>query len=161
MGVKLFGDWKLARALGKNLNREIEEASLTARQKIGLYIEGQVKRHLRDQDLGWEPLNPKTLANKVRKGSSNKILIDTSTYFQSITTNTIGRVVFVGVKRNVTDREGNNLADVGTVHEFGTRSGDIPARPLWRPVLKEAIKFANERNILLNELADRLRKYTK
>ena len=38
------------------------------------------------------------------------------------------------------------LADIAAVHEFGSQSGNIPARPLWQPSYKEAVEWHEKNN---------------
>lgn len=139
--ISRFGQWGTVSRLVSNINSDMQRAKDISLKRFVLYAEGSAKKHLRNQDLKWKPLNPKYLAAKVKRGGSGKILIDTSTYFQSITGWVSGDTALVGVKREAKDKKGNVIANIARVNEFGSAKRNIPARPLWKPVLTETLKY--------------------
>jgi len=143
MSIRRTGDWEKIAELVANMSQEIEKANETSLKRFGLKAEGTAKKHMSNQDLGWEALKPATLANKVRKGLSENVLIATSSYFQAITSwfDKENMAVNIGVKKTAKDSDGNEIADIARVHEYGSLSGNIPARPLWKPTLDETIKW--------------------
>lgn len=141
MRVERFGDWGKMSRIIKNINRDLAQARDMSLKRFVLFAEGGAKKHLRDQDLKWKPLNPQYLAAKVKRGGSGKILIDTSTYFRDITGWVKNEMALVGIKRESKDKKGKPLANIARLHEFGSPSRNIPARPLWKPVLKESITY--------------------
>lgn len=153
-GIELTGDWKGATLTLKNLNNSIRSSGRQALKKAGLYAEGQAKRHLSAQDLPWRPLKPETVAQNIRKGESTNILTATSTYFQNITSFVSGDVAFAGVRRTVKTRDGDILADIARVLEYGSRIRNIEARPLWKPVRNET-KIYLKRNQIFQKLLKR------
>ncbi len=141
MGIKKVGNWsKVALVIG-NLANEMKLAQELSLKRWGLKAEGLAKKHITAQDLGWQKLDPKTIAEKIRKGYSENILIATSSYFQSITSWTDKNVALAGVKKGVTNQDGEEIANIAAVHEFGGRDGNMPARPLWQPVFKETMEW--------------------
>ena len=53
----------------------------------------------------------------------------------------------VGVNKEAKNRDGEVRADIAAVHEFGSKSGLIPKRELWRPVFEETMRwFQNPEN---------------
>lgn len=134
--IKKVGDWNKAHALTKALASIMQESAQQSLMKVGLYAEGAAKKHISNQDLPWRPLSPRTLADKRRRGRSEKIYIDSSTYFQSITSWVVRGKAYAGVKRTATYGGGMLVQDIARNMEFGTSR--IPARPLWAPVLAEA-----------------------
>ena len=94
-----------------------------------------------NQDLGWKALNKDYKDHKKRKGLSTNILVSSSAYFQAITSFTKGKRVNVGVKKAARDKEGNEIANIAAIHEFGSSKRNIPARPLWQPTLEETTKW--------------------
>ena len=144
MEVTHTGDWRAVEALIKSIQTEAFIATQQAMSRAGLKAEAIAKTHLSKQDLGWKPLKPKTLANKVRSGLSDNILIATSTYFQSITSWNNGKSVFVGVKKQAKHPDGTVTADIAKVHEFGSITRSIPARPLWQPTLTETMDWLSK-----------------
>nr|DAJ85226.1 MAG TPA: virion morphogenesis protein [Caudoviricetes sp.] len=144
MGLERIGNWQQAMSAVEDLGEKMLKAQLIAIKRAGLYAEGQAKKHIKSQDLGWKPLEPKTIANKIRQGYSENILVQTSSYFQSITSwvDENKGIAYAGVKKQVRNKKsGELIADIAKVHEFGSKSGGIPARPLWQPVNKETIAF--------------------
>ena len=133
--------WSNVAAAIANIGLEMEKAKGIALKQWGLHAEALAKKHMSTQDMGWEELKPATLAAKIRKGQSENILIATSDYFQAITSWTDKEAAYAGVKKGVKDREGNVIADIAAVHEYGSKSGEIPARPLWQPVYKETMEW--------------------
>ncbi|CAB4185089.1 hypothetical protein UFOVP1492_121 [uncultured Caudovirales phage] len=141
MAMKRVGNWAGAKAVINSLGAKMYAAQQLSLRRFGLKAEAIAKGHISAQDLNWKPLSPKTLAAKIRAGYSENILVQTSTYFQSITTWVAGETVYIGVKREARDKEGNVIANIARVHEYGSTSAGIPARPLWGPSLSEAVKW--------------------
>lgn len=139
MGASKFGQWKRARIVAATMGPRINKAAALYSVRIGSKAEGIAKKHMRNQDLGWEALAPSTLAQKARKGLSGNILIATSSYFQSITSFSKDLTAFVGVRRTARNKDGEILANIAKIHEFGSRN--IPKRPLWGPTMKEMREF--------------------
>ena len=142
----MIGDWAGALRTVQALAIEAEKARKMSLQRFGLKAEALAKKHMNAQDLEWAELKPSTIAAKARKGLGNKILIATSSYFQAITSWTDEDTAFIGVTKNKKGKDGQLLADVARVHEFGSLSGSIPKRELWSPVLKETLEWHEKNN---------------
>jgi len=153
----LKGDWhKVEKMLGQIAPKLQSEAEKATAESLQL-IEKTVVGHLDNQDLNWPPLaegtmvrklqsqNPKLRRRKIRAGRkvssrrlSEKILIATGAYRNAITSYQINPYSGeVGVARNETNKDGEEIVNIGMVHEDGTRDGRIPARELWEPSAKE------------------------
>ena len=159
MPVRKTGDWdKVTRLIG-NLSFEMQKSQEIALKRFGLKAEAIAKTHMSKQDLNWVPLKPETIAAKVRKGFSENILIATSDYFLVITSYVKEDTAYIGVKKEAKNRDGGILADIAAVQEFGSMSGVIPARPLWRPTLEEAVKWHFKKNLPIEIFAQRIAKY--
>jgi hypothetical protein len=166
MGVKKTGDWEKARALLTGLKEEIDIACDQTLMQIGLKGEAIVKGHISNQDLPWRKLSSRHKANKIRKGQSEKIYVATSTYFQSITSwYESKKAAYIGVKRGIMHKDGDGnsveVANIGAVLEYGSRSGRIKPRPLWRPSRKELLIWAKRSDVLKNNINKRLAKFRK
>lgn len=160
MAMIRTGDWQRVANIVANLNREAVAAYKESLMKFGLKVEALAKKHIASQDLNWQTLKPLTVARKVRKGQSEKILIATSTYFQSISSWVEGDTVYAGVKKTAYAADGiTELADIAAVLEFGSQNGAIPARPLWQPTFDEAIKWHKANNRPQDIFLRRLRRY--
>ena len=141
------GDFKKLKGFADKLierfDDEIEKVMGLAGEK-GIDIAHQ---HMNNQDLNWQPLHPRTVERK-KKRSSDKILIDTSTYAQSITQkySKLKRQVFIGVLRSAQSSQGQQLTNIARVHEFGSVARNIPKRPLWHPTKDEVKKWVKKYN---------------
>ncbi len=161
MAFKKVGNWEKVARLIKAIKPEMIAARNESLQRWGLKAEGLAKKHISMQDLNWKPLKPETLAAKIRAGYSTNILVQTSTYFQSITSwaDLTGGMVFAGVKKQARDKEGNVLADIAAVHEYGSVSGKIPKRPLWQPTFEEVMVWHIAKNQPEKLFEARIKKY--
>ena len=142
--TKLIGDWIKVDHITKQLEVLGKQTMVEGLAKTGLYAEGVAKKHISNQDLGWKALNKDYKDQKKRKGLSTNILVSSSAYFQAITSFTKGKQVNVGVKKAARDKEGNEIANIAAIHEFGSSKRNIPARPLWQPTLKETTKWLSK-----------------
>ena len=153
------GDWRKVTASTKMLKREMEIARMMSLKRFGLKAEAIAKGHISRQDLGWAPLDPKYLAKKIKKGLSNNILIATSSYFQSITSYVILDTAYIGVKKQIRHDDGSFIADIAKLHEYGSDTAGIPARPLWKPTLNEVLIWHVKKNLPARYFKINMRKY--
>ena len=157
---KKIGDWNKVKLLCSIIGEEMQKSEQLCLQRFGLKAEALAKTHLSLQDLKWTALKPATIARKVRNGHSENILIQTSTYFQSITSWVEGETAYVGVKKTARSG-GEDLANIARVQEFGSKSRNIPARPLWKPVWDEAMVWVVKHNSPVDIFMKRIEKYNK
>lgn len=156
------GDWQKLGNVVSNLSRLAVESRNESLKNWALKSEGVAKGHIANQDLGWKPLTIQTKSRKIRKGYSDKILVATSTYFQSITSFVQDKRAFAGVKRGVMSSDGKEeLVNIAPVHEFGSESQNIPARPLWQPTMKEVIAWHRTNNKPEKIFIAKVRKFAK
>ena len=157
--MRRTGDWaKVARLIG-NMSKEMKRAQELSLKRFALKAEGTAKKHISDQDLGWAALKAATVADKKRKGYSDKILVRTSDYFQAITSYTLKDHAYIGVLKVAKNKDGNVIANIAAVHEFGSPKRNIPERPLWKPTLDETITWAIKNNDPRDILRKNLRRY--
>lgn len=136
MRAEKVGDWDKVHELVHGLQSNMKKAQGIALKRWGLLAEKIAVTHISTQDLGWEPLSPKTIAQKIRKGYSENIYVMSSTYFQSITSWVDKDKVLAGVKKDATNKlTGESLGSIAMWLEYGTET--MPSRPLWAPTLKE------------------------
>lgn len=151
--VRRFGQWEKVKRVIFNLDRDMRQAQRVYLTRWALTAEAKAKGHIAAQDLGWRPLAAVTLARKAYNKQSLLTLVETSTYFQSITSWVMGETAFAGVRdtanyrgtrlgrayrsSQTTGRKGLSVADIAKLHEYGNSSTNLPARPLWRPVASE------------------------
>lgn len=86
-----------------------------------LRLQSMMREGIRNQAPGgkkFKPLAPSTIAMK----GSSKALIDRGDLLRSINVNSRrgGLTVFVGVNRRARNRDGQRLANIAEIHEFGT-----------------------------------------
>lgn len=134
MSVSKTGDWGKVDKMFADIGQRFQKNVQAATGLNGRLLETTIVTHFQRQDLGWKTLTPRYRARKLREGTSEKILIRTSTLMQNINyQRTDWRSGFVGVLRNVTTKDGESLVNIAAVHEFGTRDGRVPARPFFAP----------------------------
>lgn len=138
-----FGDWDLVLNLASNMSADIQRANKITLMQLSSRAEAMAVKHLRDQDLKWRKLNPDYAKRKASQGLSDKILIATSSMFQSVTSqvNQQGTQSFAGVLKKARNKKGVVIADIALTMEYGSVKQGIPARPLWRPVYKKMKEY--------------------
>lgn len=156
-GFKEFGNWDGIMRMVSKMPDEIDRVNQKSLKKIALKTEREAVLSLRNQDQPWVPLKPEYLAYKTSKGKSEKILIASSTYIQNITSVDKKNQAFAGVLRNARSEDGEILANIAVVHEFGSIARNIPARPLWVPVSKKIHKFVTNTKFFTKEVLNYLR----
>ena len=137
MTMKKTGDWKAATLLAMNLKKDLKAAQEMSLKRFAVKGEAIAIGHIENQDLNWEQLDPKYKAAKERQGYSDKIYVRTSTYFQNITSWVTDGKALVGVKRTVKNEDGESVANIAKILEYGSKARNLKARPLWRPSWKE------------------------
>lgn len=136
--VRKTGDWTKAKRIARKLQKRMDNAASKTVARMALEAERMAVKLLADQPSDWDPLSEKYKKQKEKRGQSEKILIATSTYFQSITSfNVSSFIAFAGVKRSAKGEDGQIVADIAAIHEYGSKKRNIPARPLWTKVYKE------------------------
>lgn len=153
--IKRVGEWNKVRRICQRLGRTVQTEAGRDLVDATTWGESKAVKFLRDQSLSWTPLNPDYVNQKVKRGESSKTLIASSQYLQSITSHVDYPRAWVGVKRRAFNKEGQAVADIARVHEFGSVGRGIPARPLWRPVqqrLKYWFKKRSTERRIINEL---------
>jgi len=110
--------------------------------RAAILLVREIQRGIRSQAPGGEAFTPLAEAT-IRKKKSSKALIDDAFLINSVTHRILGDKAFVGVLRGTTHGDGEELVNIGKVHEYGATvklpSGKtiiIPARPFLHPVLK-------------------------
>jgi hypothetical protein len=149
------GDWDLVRQAMNIDPKEVQRIHTRSLKRAGLKAERMAVRFLRDQSLSWRPLSKLYLKWKLRKGHSEKILIQTSTYIQSITSYVIGYTAFVGVfKQTANYKDGEDVVNIAKVLEYGSRKMKIPARHLWLVVHNRLRMWIRASNFFAREIHD-------
>jgi len=144
MGVELFGDWERVRHLleeqpGVRLALAIRQATV----KAAILLVREIQRGIRSQAPGGQPFVQLAQSTIDRKHSS-KALIDTGFLINSITHRILKDQAFVGLLKTTVYRDGESVANIGAVMEYGATipmpNGTtiiIPARPFLHPVMAQ------------------------
>lgn len=141
----------------KALPNNVDEAAQVALRQTILKGERIAVLHMRNQDLRWRKLKKSYKDSKIKKGLSEKTLIATSTYMQSITSFDAAGYGFVGIRRGVYDKaSGMELANLALIHEYGSVSRGIKPRKLWKPTMLELKKWIKESGIFVKSIKKRL-----
>jgi phage gpG-like protein len=148
MALSRFGDWEKARRLLTNgFNQRLALAIRKATIKSALLLVREIKRGIRSQAPGGKQFAPLAQVTIERKGSS-KALIDTGFLVNSITQKILSDGAFVGLLRTSISKDGESVANVGAIMEYGCSinhpSGAtivIPPRPFLHPTM---LKYKDE-----------------
>jgi len=127
------GAWDRVERILANLERDAAVAIEATLGRLGGFYEGQVQKGIVSQAPAGEPFEPLAASTILRKGSSSA-LIHHGDLLGAITSKVLDGAVFVGLLRTAKGREGEDLANLGEIHEFGTKDGRIPARPFLGPI---------------------------
>ena len=129
---------KIATTLEKHIKSSVFAEAHNLRTMITKGIRAQAPGGKR-----FKPLHPSTIKRK----KSSKALIDKGDLIRSINVKKInnGDGYFVGVHRFEKTEDGESLANIAEIHEFGTKDGRIPERPFLRPSFDKWSKGASDR----------------
>lgn len=141
MEMQKFGDWDVVIRMARNLPQDVAMANRVSLQQIALMAESLALKFIRDQSLNWKPLSKKYMDRKAREGLSNKIYVATSTMFQNITSYADSQIAFAGVNRKAKYANGESVANIAKIMEYGSIGRNIPPRKLWRVVYADVVKF--------------------
>jgi hypothetical protein len=144
--VTKIGDWSLARRILKNGSRRIEDALDKAVLQEAQFFRTKIVEGLRSGAPGGQalqPLAPTTLAIRRFRGfKGSKPLVVHGDLRNSIAVVKQADGVFVGVLRTAKGKVGQSLANIATVHEFGSRAIAVKLTPKMRRFLHAAFRSA-------------------
>jgi len=120
------------------LNTEVEIQAFKYIQAIAEEMTEEAKQIILTQRYNWVPLKPEYKEAKKRAGLDTRILLATHFYFDHIAWGIEGGKVWWGVEDVIHEPSGLELRFLARIHEFGY--GNVPARPLWRPLLAKYIR---------------------
>lgn len=142
MSNELTGEWEKALMVVKKLEKIIRKGINKGTITNAHLIEARAVKHIQNQDLRWKKLDPAYKRWKEKNRLSTDKLIATGTLMNSITVQVLkdGQEAFVGVLRKARGKNGEQLANIAAVHEFGSVRRKIPARPLFKPTFRESRK---------------------
>tara|TARA_R110002020_G_scaffold54690_5_gene152280 strand:- start:6576 stop:7121 length:546 start_codon:yes stop_codon:yes gene_type:complete len=130
--IKMEGKWTAASWMMASMPMDIRNSYIAAQVTIGKKLKQIIKDHIKNSDLGWEPLADST---RDRKGHGRP-WYDTGAIYNNIDIITKGTNVFVGVRPGVMHPKGKRtLTAVAASMEYGTNK--MVARPLFLPSSKE------------------------
>ena len=125
----------------------IKQASKTAWEqtvarwggKVSSDYERSIKRRIRQQtELSWAALNPDYLEYKRKNKLDTRKLIATGAYVRSINSRQTSKDSWVVDVPNRKHRPSNlTFRQLARIHEFGSITKNIPARPHWAPTTHE------------------------
>lgn len=121
------------------LNTELEIQAFKYIRVIAEEMTEEAKEILDSQRYKWEPLQQSTVDAKERKGLDHRTLIATGFYRDHIAWGIVGKQVWWGVEDVEHEPSGLRLTFLARIHEFGY--GNVPARPLWRPLLAKYVRL--------------------
>ena len=130
---------KLARLKTLGMENKVFVERVT--EAIAREYKKQLLRHIENQDLKWKELSPKYKAWKTKNGFSEKVWKATGTLKDNIVIfKTESGSWYVGIDNGAQYEDGTSVALVAVVHEYGSPSRNIPARPLFRPTRQKMLR---------------------
>ena len=156
MGVKRTGDFKKALNFFEGLNSNLIKAEKKILTIVSAKSEQLAVDRIKSQPSEWKSLSPSYYQWKISKGYSEKTLIKTGSYFQAITSGTVGLVGYAGVPKTAINKGGESVANIAAVHEYGSVKMNITARPVWQIVHRQMISFVVFSNDIPNVLKEAL-----
>jgi hypothetical protein len=141
MSVRRFGDINKVDSLFRNLVNNMTTAERAILKEVSLKAEQLAVDRIKSQPSEWKALSPSYYKWKVDKGFSEKTLIKTSSMIQSITSGVDGLVGYAGVTKTARNKDGESVANIAAVHEYGSVKMNIPARPVWQVVHRQTIQY--------------------
>ena len=142
MGVERFGDWeKVKRLLEHQPGARLALAVRQATVKAAILLVREIQRGIRSQAPGGQPF-VQLAQSTIDQKHSSKALIDTGFLIHSITHRILQDRAFIGLLKTTTYRDGESVANIGAVMEYGATipmpngaTVIIPPRPFLHPVM--------------------------
>jgi len=136
----LYGDWKRAGVVLKNLATKIAPIAQARLYEDGEMVLEKMKGHIDAQDLNWRPLADSTIA---MKNGDDTIYVQTGWLKENLSVRRLkssvkGSTIFIGASPWKTHPSGVKFSDLMIYLEFGTVN--MPPRPLIRPTFEEVKK---------------------
>jgi len=134
MAALLYGDWGKVLARLATLNALMEKNLQRATKRNAIFMRDKIKETIRVGREEWPELKEATIK---RKGSS-RILVDQADLMNCITALEAGKFIyFIGVPRAVRHSNGEELVNIGAIHEFGSSDGKTPRRSFIQSTFNE------------------------
>lgn len=135
----LFGDWEKCGRWFTEKSKTMDKFGNAPMLECAEYFIRNLKENIENQSFSWAPLSAAYLQYKKEAGLGTLTLIETRSYLEGLKVSTVektsnGYRVFAGADPDaIHDPSGLPMAYLGSIHEYGTRDGRIPARPHIRP----------------------------
>lgn len=163
MALERFGDWDLVLNLSANMGADTLKANRIALAQIASRAEAMAVKFMRDQSLPWKALSAQYLEYKIHAGLSEKIYIATTTYFQAVTSKVYPQQLksFAGVFRKQREKNGEFVADIAKVLEYGSVKRNIPPRRFWSVVYRDMRVFLIKEKMFAKQAVAEYKKRTR
>jgi phage gpG-like protein len=131
------GDWAKVERMFSGIGARFKANVEAATKKNGVLLKTLVIQRFEQQGPGWAAHKPAYAKRKAMRGRE-QILIDTGQLMGSISSVYVAyNEGFVGVQKGATSKGGQDMVNLAAVHEMGSPSRNIPARPFLAPAAKE------------------------
>ena len=121
------------------LQTELKIQAFNYTEDIAKRMAEEAVEILDEQAYAWKPLKEAYVDKKIRVGLDPRILIATGFYQRHITWGKRPNgTIWVGVEDVEHPDADMSLVRLARIHEFGL--GNVPARPLWRPLLSKYVR---------------------
>lgn len=158
MKVSSFG-FEKAVGLINSLKEMLTIASKQTALDVGDKAQKLLIAHIDNQDLNWIPLSEKYLQKKKKEGLQTNIWEATSDLKKAIAISQFDKSVAIGVLKGRKNREGEDLALIASVLEYGSAKRNIPARPLFRYTAEELKSYIKEKKPFYKILFEKLKRF--
>lgn len=137
MSVEKTGDWAKFEAMLARAGREFKANVQKATNDNGNMLQNAIRNRISAGQV--QPATgEKHRRWKERHGFSTTTLLQTGSLVNAIKYDRKGwNEGFVGVNRNAVGKDGQSLVSLAAVHEYGSESRNIPARPYIKPGIEK------------------------
>lgn len=161
--IHLEGKWQKAISLGDGLKSSIQTGYNKGSLKFTRQLLSIVRTAIRSgtppigSGVAWKPLSEST----IKKHGQHGIYHLTGLYLRSLGIHKEKNRTYIGIPRGIkpsNTRAKKTLNQIAIILEFGSKSGNIPSRPLWGPSYKSANKSGKLKKELMREIRSQIYK---
>lgn len=143
------------------MSNEMELQASNASKEVAKALTEEAKVVIDRQLYDWQPLKDWYREQKREEGHDERIFIRTGEFRDAISWGVSHGKVWAGLpSQKIHEGSGMRLVDLARIHEFGY--GNVPARPLWRPLLAKYVRlrpdFAKSYRRAIEKAAKKARK---
>jgi len=124
----------------KHFEKALRVISLAEAEAAARQVQREVRTSIRKGRSEWVELSSKYLSHKERKKLDLRIYISTKEFYKAIVVIKGKNGYYVGMKNGDHTKAKIPYGFLAAILEFGSDKRNIPARPLWRPIVRKKRK---------------------